>query len=42
MKPFAGIRILGATHVLAGPFVWCQLANLGADVVKIERRGDPE
>src|SRR5256712_10817754 len=40
-KPYAGVRILGFTRYLAGPFGTYQLALLGADVVKIEsREGD--
>ena len=31
-QPFEGIRIIDATHVLAGPFAAYQLALLGADV----------
>ncbi|WP_043363502.1 CaiB/BaiF CoA-transferase family protein [Belnapia sp. F-4-1] len=37
-RPFEGIRILDFTQVLAGPFASYQLALLGADVVKVERR----
>ena len=39
MRPFEGIRVIDATHVLAGPFAAYQLGVLGADVIKVE---DPE
>src|SRR5438874_674371 len=40
-RPFEGIRIIAATHVLAGPFADYQLAVLGAEVIKVEHPDDP-
>lgn len=41
-RPFDGIRIIDATHVLAGPFAAYQLALLGAEVIKVEHPEDPD
>ncbi len=41
-QPFAGIRIIDATHVLAGPFAAYQLALMGAEVIKVEPPTDPD
>jgi crotonobetainyl-CoA:carnitine CoA-transferase CaiB-like acyl-CoA transferase len=37
-RPFEGVKILDFTQVLAGPYASYQLALLGADVIKLERR----
>jgi crotonobetainyl-CoA:carnitine CoA-transferase CaiB-like acyl-CoA transferase len=41
-RPFEGIKVIDATHVLAGPFATYQLAVHGADVIKVENPHDPD
>jgi len=39
MLPLSGIRIVEFCQVLAGPFCGCLLADMGADVIKVEPPG---
>ena len=39
MLPLSGVKILDATHVIAGPFASYQLCLMGAEAVRVERLG---
>ncbi len=42
MRPLAGIRVVEAASYVSGPFAGLTLADLGADVIKVEPpKGDP-
>lgn len=39
MKPLEGVRVLDLTHAMSGPFATMWMADMGAEIIKVERPG---
>lgn len=39
MKPLEGVRVLDLTHAMSGPFATMWMADMGAEVIKVEKPG---
>src|SRR6202795_1157582 len=42
VRALEGVRVLELAHLIAGPTCGMYLADVGADVIKVESRGSPD